>query len=138
MHPLTPAEIPGFDLLRALQRGLLPHHYLGPGPERSLNAYVQDYLKEEIRDEALTRNLPAFSRFLDAVGYSCGELVNLVSISMDSGVSAKTVREYFQILEDTLVRLQLAPGTTATVLPWQGFIDELWKGAVDAAGGGDR
>ncbi len=109
MHPLVPAEIPGFDLLTALQRGLLPPHYLGPDPGRSLAAYVQDYLKEEIREEGLTRNLPAFSRFLDAVGYSCGELVNLAAVARDAGVSPKTVREYFQILDDTLLGTLLPP-----------------------------
>jgi predicted AAA+ superfamily ATPase len=109
LTPFVPKELADFDLLRALRFGLLPPHYLRPRPERSLTAYVQDYLKEEIREEGLTRNLPAFSRFLDAVGHCCGELVNLANIARDCGVSAATVREYFLILEDTLVGSFLTP-----------------------------
>lgn len=109
MLPLTVPEIPDFDLLTALQRGLIPSHYLSPDPDRSLRVYVSDYLKEEIREEGLTRNLPAFGRFLDAAGFSQGELVNLAGISRDAGVSAKTVREYFQILEDTLLGIMVQP-----------------------------
>ncbi|MFM8635345.1 MAG: hypothetical protein ACKOEX_11130 [Planctomycetia bacterium] len=60
-------------LLRALNHGLLPSHYRSSHPRRSLEAYVRDYLKEEVFDEGLTRNVPAFSRFFEAVGYSHGE-----------------------------------------------------------------
>lgn len=72
-------------------------------PGRSLEAYVRDYLKEEVFDDGLTRNVPAFSRFFEAVGYSHGELVNCTNIARDCGVDAKTVKEYFQILCDTLL-----------------------------------
>ena len=69
----------------------------------SLRAYVQDYLKEEVFSEGLVRNMPAFSRFFDAMGYSHGEMVNFANIARDCGVDAKTVREYYQILVDTLL-----------------------------------
>ena len=109
MHPLTFSEIEDFDLLTALQRGLVPSHYLSEDPKRSLQSYVNDYLKEEIREEGLTRNLPAFTRFLDAVGYSNGELINRANIARDCGVDSKTVKEYFQILVDTHVGFFLEP-----------------------------
>jgi len=109
LHPLSAREIPDFDLLRALQWGLLPSHYLSQRPKRSLNAYVMDYLNEEIKAEGLTRNLPAFSRFLDVVGFSVGELVNYSNIARDVGVSSKTVKEYFQILVDTYLAYLVEP-----------------------------
>lgn len=109
MHPLVSAEIPGFDLLQALNRGLLPAHYGQPQFRRSLRAYVQDYLKEEVFAEGLTRNIAAFSRFFDAVGYSHGELINYTNIAADTGVDAKTVKEYYQILVDTLLGAFVEP-----------------------------
>jgi predicted AAA+ superfamily ATPase len=70
---------------------------------------VQDYLKEEVFAEGLTRNVPAFSRFFDAMGYSHGELINYANIARDCGVDAKTVREYYQILADTLLGTMIPP-----------------------------
>ena len=84
------------DLLRALNRGLLPSHYFAANYRRSLEGYVRDYLKEEVFDEGLTRNAGAFARFFDALGYSHGELTNYANIARDCGVSAKTVKEYYQ------------------------------------------
>jgi predicted AAA+ superfamily ATPase len=109
MHPLVFPEIPDFDLLRALERGLLPPHYASDGYRRSLKAYVRDYLKEEVFDEGLTRNVPAFSRFFDAMAFSHGELTNYSNIARDCGVDAKTVKEYYRILEDTLLGTTLEP-----------------------------
>ncbi|MFA5138400.1 MAG: DUF4143 domain-containing protein [Elusimicrobiota bacterium] len=106
MFPLVQAEVPGFDLLRALRNGLIPAHYLGRDPRKSLKAYVFDYLEEEIRAEGLTRNLPAFSRFLDALAFSGGELTN---IARDCAVDAKTVKESYQILVDAMVGHLIAP-----------------------------
>ena len=103
LFPLTVAEIPDFRLLTALSAGLIPSHYLGSHPDRSLKSYVNDYLNEEIRAEGLTRNMPAFSRFLDAAAFSNGQMVNFNNIARDCGVDAKTVREYFHILEDPLL-----------------------------------
>jgi predicted AAA+ superfamily ATPase len=109
MHPLVSAEIPSLDLLRALNRGLVPAHYLASEYRRSLDAYVRDYLKEEVFDEGLTRNVPAFSRFFDAMAYSHGELTNFANIARDCGVDAKTVKEYYQILIDTLLGIFIKP-----------------------------
>lgn len=107
--PLVYPEIPAFDLPTALNRGLLPSHYSSLYYKKSLKAYIDTYLLEEIKAESLVRNLPAFAKFLDAVGYSNGELINYVNIAQDCGVDAKTVREYFQILEDTLIGTTLPP-----------------------------
>jgi predicted AAA+ superfamily ATPase len=109
MFPLVSAEIPDFDLLRALQHGLIPSHYDSARPDRALQAFLDDYLKEEIAAEALTRNLAAFARFLDVVGIMNGQLVNYASIASDVGVDAKTVRSYFEILEDTMIARMLMP-----------------------------
>ncbi|HNR38902.1 MAG TPA: AAA family ATPase [Acidobacteriota bacterium] len=109
MHPLVSAEVAGFDLLRALNRGMVPSHYLQPEYRKSLRAYLHDYLKEEVFDEGLTRNFPAFSRFFDAVGYSHGELTNYANIARDCGVDSKTVKEYYQILMDTLLGTMIEP-----------------------------
>lgn len=105
--PLTYREVPAFDLTRALATGLLPRHYDSRNATRLLQAYVADYLREEIAAEALTRNVPAFSRFLDTVGLTNGSVVNYQAAASDCAVSAPTVREYYQILQDTRVGFEM-------------------------------
>ena len=114
LHPLTYLETPSFDLVQALNRGLLPAVYPDRHYRRTLAAYVQDYLKQEVFDEGLTRKFAAFSRFFEALSYSHGELINHTAIARDCGVDAKTVREYFQILVDTLVGHHVAPFSRRT------------------------
>lgn len=109
MFPLTWAEIPDFDLLQALTRGLLPGVYSEPRFRRSLAAYVRDYLTQEIINEGLTRNHAAFTRFFEALRFCHGELLNYTAIARDCGVEAKTVRAYFEILQDTLVGYLIYP-----------------------------
>ena len=77
--------------------------------KKALRAYIQDYLKEEVFADGLTRNIPAFSRFFDAMGYSHGELTNYLNISRECGVESKTVKEYYQILVDTLLGTMVEP-----------------------------
>lgn len=103
LFPLVSSEIPDFDLLRALNSGLLPRHYNAPDARPLCQAYIGDYLKEEIAAEALTRNVPAFARFLETAALSNGEIVNFTTIAAECGVSAATAKEYFQILTDTLL-----------------------------------
>jgi predicted AAA+ superfamily ATPase len=112
MRPLTSVEVADLDLLRALNRGLVPAHYLESDYRRSLDAYVRDYLEQEVFDEGLTRNIPAFARFFDAMSYSHGELTNFANIARDCGVDAKTVKEYYQILVDTLLGTFIEPYKT--------------------------
>jgi predicted AAA+ superfamily ATPase len=109
MFPLVSVEINNIDLLRALNQGLIPEHYLQNKYQRSLKAYVEDYLREEVFAEGLIRNIPAFSRFFEALGYSHGELINYSNISRDCGIDSKTVKEYFQILVDTLLGKHILP-----------------------------
>ena len=103
LYPLVSAEIPDFDIDRALRNGMLPRHYLKEDATSLLKAYVGIYLKEEIQAESLVRNLSNFSRFLEIAALTDGEMVNYQNIASDCGVSANTVKEYFQILEDTLL-----------------------------------
>jgi predicted AAA+ superfamily ATPase len=107
LFPLTYPEIPKFSLTKALNSGLLPRHYDSDEPARLIQSYVADYLKEEIVAEALTRNVPAFSRFLEVAALSNGEILNYSNIARECGVTSPTVKEYFQILEDTLIGSQL-------------------------------
>lgn len=109
MFPLISRELPELNLLKILNRGTIPLHFLTKQYARSLQGYIEDYLKEEVFAEGLTRNIPAFSRFFDAMGYSHGELINFANIARDSGIDAKTVREYYQILVDTLLGTFVEP-----------------------------
>jgi predicted AAA+ superfamily ATPase len=108
-YPLVFPEIPDFDLLRALNNGLVPSHYLASNWEKTAKAYVNDYLTEEIQTEGLVRNLAAFANFLDVAAFSNGELINYSNIASDCGVDNKTVKEYYQILVDTLLGYYLYP-----------------------------
>lgn len=102
LFPLIYKEIPDFDLLKALNHGLLPRHYISKNPEKLISAYIGSYLKDEIQAEAKIRNIGLFSRFLEAAAFSNGEIVNYTNIAAECGVSSPTIKEYFQILVDTL------------------------------------
>jgi predicted AAA+ superfamily ATPase len=101
---LTAGELAeDFNLTRILNHGYLPTIYQTEDPRPLLNAYVADYLKEEIAAEGLVRNLPVYSAFLNIAVLSDTELVNFSTIARDCGVSSHTIKDYFQILEDTLL-----------------------------------
>ena len=103
LYPLTSDEIPDFNLERALNFGLLPRHYLDENPGILLANYVKSYLEDEIYAESRIRNLSVFSNFLYNAAFSNGEMVNYSNIASDCGVSSPTVKEYFQILVDTMI-----------------------------------
>ena len=103
LYPFVSAEIPDFDIDRAVAFGMIPPHYLAKNPARLLAGYINVYLKEEIKEEALVRNLDAFQRFLEVAALTDGEIVNNANIAQDCGVRATTVNAYFDILEDTLM-----------------------------------
>ncbi len=104
LHGLTAAELDReFNLTRLLNNGYLPRIYTSPRPRRLLDAYVADYLKEEVAAEGLVRNLPVFSEFLNVAALSDAEIVNFSNIARECGVSGHTVKSYFGILEDTLL-----------------------------------
>ena len=96
-----------FDLVRMLNHGYLPRHYLEDVPAPLIRAYVQDYLKEEVLAEGLSRSLPIFSNFLNAAALSDTAVINYATIARDCGVSAHTVRGYFEVLVDTLLGREL-------------------------------
>lgn len=103
LFPLVYPEVPDFDLLRALNHGLIPKHYLHKTPARLHQAYIGTYLKEEVAAEAMVRNLPSFGRFLEAAAFSSGSVPIYKNIAQDCGVSPPTAKAYFQILSDTLI-----------------------------------
>ncbi len=104
MHPLTVPELGrDFDLGHSLRLGNLPGSYVEEDPGRYLQAYVKTYLKEEILQEGLARNLGAFSRFLEAASFSQAATLNISSVAREAHVSRKAVEDYFTILEDLLV-----------------------------------
>ena len=91
------------DLLRLINHGYLPSHYIAEQPAPMLRAYTQDYLKEEVLAEGLVRNLPKFSDFLRSAALADTEMVSLATIARDCGVAATTVRDHYSILVDTLL-----------------------------------
>jgi uncharacterized protein len=104
LHGLTARELGGaFDLDRLLNRGYLPRIHAAARPNQLLNAYVADYLREEIAAEGLVRNLPIFSEFLNVAALSDAEPVSFATIARECGVSGPTIKSYFGILVDTLL-----------------------------------
>jgi len=109
MAPLTYGETKGFDLEQVITSGLLPPHFLSPDPVQDLRSYVADYLKEEIAAGAVAQSIPNFSEFLRVASLTSGELLNYTNVGRETGVSTKVVRNYFQILEDTLLGFRTSP-----------------------------
>jgi predicted AAA+ superfamily ATPase len=107
--PLVSSEIDEFDLMSYLNTTGLPEFYGDDLAKEFLRAYVGTYLKEEIQAESLTRNLPAFSRFLEVVALNNGEEINYASIGSDAGVPTRTLEGYFSILDDTLIGFRVTP-----------------------------
>lgn len=109
LFPLTTFEIKDFDLDRIINWGSLPPIYTSSDPEEDLFGYIGTYLKEEIMQEGLVRGLAPFSSFLDKAALNNTELINFSNIASDIGLSANTIREYYQILSDTLIGTLLLP-----------------------------
>ncbi len=104
MFPLTSAELGGdFDASKALVNGCMPLAVTEEDAEAFLSAYAYTYLDEEIRAEALTRNVGAFSRFLEIAARQCGQVTNISNIAREAAVARTTVQTYFDILTDTLL-----------------------------------
>ncbi len=111
LFPLVTREIPKYDLIRLLNYGAIPSIYDSGEPEIDLESYVGNYLKEEVQAEGLIRKIENFSRFLQVAALSNTELINFANIGSDAGVPARSVAEYFTILEDTLLGYLLEPYT---------------------------
>src|SRR2546427_4001897 len=111
MRPLCFPEIDRLDLEQVVVSGLLPPHFVSDDPADDIRSYVNDYLKEEIVAEGLAIDLPAFSDFLRVAALTSSELLNYTNVAREVGVSAKVVRGYFDLLEDTLLGFRVAPWT---------------------------
>ncbi|MDE0308610.1 MAG: ATP-binding protein [Acidiferrobacterales bacterium] len=108
MHPLTPSELgDDFDLEVALDTGTIPLVWVSEEQRKVLESYVRLYLQEEIRAEALVRNLPGFARFLPIAALYHGQVINIAGIARECGVARTTVQGYLDILEDTLLVFRL-------------------------------
>lgn len=111
LYPLVSAEVPDFDIVKAVNNGMIPRHYLVDNPWERFRAYINVYLNEEIREEAISRNLQSFSRFLEVAAQSDGEMLVYKNVAQDCGIDYRTVKSYFEILQDTLIGY-LIPGFT--------------------------
>lgn len=108
MHPLTAVEInESFDVAKALHYGLLPSSYLESQPKLFLESYIATYLREEVIQEGIVRNIGSFSRFMEVASFSQGCPLNLANIARETGVSRKIIANYFEILEDLLIAVQI-------------------------------
>lgn len=107
LFPLVSAEIPDFDLDRAIQNGMIPRHYMVANARNRLKSYIELYLKEEIIEEAAVQKVDDFIRFLEVAAISNGEMLNYENVATDCGVSANTVKAYYQILCDTLLGFEV-------------------------------
>lgn len=104
LHPLTVVELgKSFNLGHSLEYGQLPCAYTESDPKSYLESYVKTYLEEEVRQEGLTRNLGAFSRFLEAASFSQGSVLNISAVARECSIERKVVENYFTILEDLLI-----------------------------------
>lgn len=109
LFPLVSAEIPDFKLDQYINRGGLPHVYGSQDYQEELESYISLYLREEILAEALVKKYEYFLRFIDVVAISNGQELNYEGLSSDAGVPARTIQNYIQILQDTLVGFELKP-----------------------------
>lgn len=107
LFPLVSAEIPDFDLERAVQNGLIPRHYMVANARNRMRAYIDLYLKEEIIEEALVQNVDEFVRFMEVAAIMDGEILNYENVASDCEVSANTVKAYYKILVDTLLGFEV-------------------------------
>ena len=107
LYPLVSAEITDYDLNKAIQNGTIPRHYAVTNAKNRIKAYIDLYLKEEIKEEAAVRNVDNFERFMEVAAISDGEIINYENIATDCGVSANTVKSYFKILYDSLIGYEI-------------------------------
>lgn len=107
LFPLVWKEVTDFQIDKAVQNGMIPRHYLADDATDRLEAYVDIYIREEILDEAAVQDIDAFERFMEVAAISDGEMLNYSNIATDCGVSAKTVKSYYQILYDTLLGYEI-------------------------------
>ncbi len=108
LHPFMAAELGSdFQMERALEFGLVPLIWSSPSPKSQLAAYADLYMREEIQQEGLVRNIASFSRFLEAASFSHGSEINVSHIARECQVGRTTIDSWFTILEDLLLAFRL-------------------------------
>lgn len=108
MHPLTCVELgDDFSLEKTLKFGLLPSVYTDADPRHYLESYITSYLREEVLQEGLSRNLGEFARFLETASFSQGNVINLSAVAREAGIDRKVVSSYFDIMDDLLIGYRL-------------------------------
>jgi len=96
MYPLTALELKGdFNLEFSLNYGHLPFVFQGKSPQKYLASYLMTYLDQEVMQEGLTRNIEAFSRFLQIASFSQAEVLNISEISRECAINRKVAESYF-------------------------------------------
>jgi len=100
-----------FSLPHALEYGMLPAAATHADPKKYLESYVQTYVREEVLQEGLTRNVGAFTRFLETASFSQGQLINLSEIARELHINRQMVGTYFDILDDLLISVRIPPFT---------------------------
>lgn len=114
LDPFVLREMPAASLEHHLLYGSLPGIVALEADrdrETDLESYVTTYLEEEVRAEAIVRNLGSFARFLEYAASESGQIVNLRKLSQEVGVAHTTIASYFQILEDCLIAERIEPLT---------------------------
>jgi predicted AAA+ superfamily ATPase len=110
MHPFFAGELgEEFSMGRALMQGLLPVVWGASDAEKTLSSYVDGYLDEEVKQEALVRKLDAFLRFLEAASFAHGTVPNRSAMARECGVSGNTADAYLAILHDLLIAFSVPP-----------------------------
>ena len=108
MHPFAASELgTRFDIKHAVRWGMLPTVWTGPDPDGYLRGYVGTYLREEVQQEALVRNIGSFSRFLEAASFSQAAVLNVQTVAADCAINRKTVENHFDLLEDLLLAVRV-------------------------------
>jgi len=108
MHPFTAAELGDrFDLKHAIRYGMLPSVWVRRDVKEYLDSYVGTYLREEVQQEAMVRNIATFSRFLEAASFSQASVLNMQAVATECGINRKTVENHFDLLEDLLLAVRL-------------------------------
>ena len=108
LHPFMACELGEFDVESALRVGMIPLVLDSPDPEDTLAGYANLYLEQEVQAEGLTRNVGAFSRFLEAMSFSHGAVLNATEVSRECEIERRTVVNYIDILEDLLLGFRLS------------------------------
>jgi len=109
MLPFSYMEVKEKNLEKIMISGMLPPHYLSTEPLDLIRSYFADYLQEEIANEAQIQKIPQFSQFLKIAAITSGEMLNYDNVARESGVSSKVVRNYFDILESTMLGFRISP-----------------------------